>query len=70
MYIIDELFSINIIQDKEQRVLYIYYKMSMVKFSQVIKTLSHNVVSCSGVELTTLVVIGTHYIGSCKSQLF
>ena len=31
MYIIDELFSINIIQDKEKRVLYIYYKMSMVK---------------------------------------
>jgi hypothetical protein len=36
------------------------------------QTLSHNVVSStsrlSGFELTTLMVIGTHYTGSCKSN--
>jgi len=37
------------------------------------QTLSHNVVSSTprheaGFELTTLVVIGTDYIGSCKSN--
>jgi len=32
------------------------------------QTLSHNVVSSTGIKLTTIVVIGTDCIGSCKSN--